>query len=154
MALDNGRRSEKACAVVNYVYTLNQCKLSVTGESRQATGTKEGRRVDAAEDNRMTPVNPQSPQSPPAAGAAPSPLLVRTDIANERRTFTFSTPFRIGRTDECEVCIKDEHVSRKHVEVAVENGVWVVKDLKSANGILVNGKKLPSPRSSLNLRSG
>ncbi len=81
-----------------------------------------------------------SPRSP----EIPSPLRVRAEIGDERRIFTFATPFRIGRTDECEVCIKNEHVSRKHVEVVFEGGIWLVRDLNSANGIFVNGERLSS----------
>src|SRR6185295_15430372 len=84
----------------------------------------------------MSPLNPQS-QIP----AAP-PLRVRAEIGEERRTFTFDKGFRIGRTEECEVCIKNEHVSRKHVEIVVDNGCWMVRDLHSANGIFVNGERV------------
>ena len=74
---------------------------------------------------------------------SPSPPLsrVRAELAGER---TFDKAFRIGRTDECEVCIKNEHVSRKHVEVVIENGFWLVRDLQSANGIFVNGERVQS----------
>ena len=72
------------------------------------------------------------------------PLKVRAEIGNERRVFTFATAFRIGRTDDCEVCIKNEHVSRKHAEVVFENGAWLIRDLHSANGIFVNGEKVQS----------
>ncbi len=80
----------------------------------------------------------------PPATIAPAPIRVRAQVGDEWRTFTFDRPFRIGRTDECEVCIKNEHVSRKHVEVAVDNGVWVVRDLQSANGIFLNGERVPT----------
>jgi len=74
----------------------------------------------------------------------PPPLKVRAEIGTERRVFTFAKAFRIGRTDDCEVCIKNEHVSRKHVEVVFENGTWLIRDLKSANGIFVNGERVQS----------
>ena len=72
------------------------------------------------------------------------PLKVRAEIGTERRIFTFAKPFRIGRTDDCEVCIKNEHVSRQHVEVVFENGNWLIRDLHSANGIFVNGERVQS----------
>ena len=71
-------------------------------------------------------------------------LKVRADDGNERRSFTFTTAFRIGRTEDCEVCIKNEHVSRKHAEVVVENGAWLIRDLHSANGLFVNGERVQS----------
>ena len=75
---------------------------------------------------------------------SPPPVKVRAEIGDERRIFTFTAPFRIGRTDECEVCIHNEHVSRKHAEVVFENGCWLVRDLRSANGIFVNGERIES----------
>ena len=65
-------------------------------------------------------------------------------MGDERRVFTFSQAFRIGRTEECEVCIKNEHVSRKHVEVVFENGSWLIRDLQSANGIFVDNERVQS----------
>src|SRR5580698_6418565 len=69
------------------------------------------------------------------------PLRVRAETGDQR---TFSQSFRIGRTEECEVCIKNEHVSRRHVEVVIDNGSWLVRDLQSANGIFVNGERVQS----------
>jgi len=58
-----------------------------------------------------------------------------------RRSFTFTSPFRIGRADDCEVCIKNEYVSRVHAEVVFENGRWWVHDLQSSNGIYLDGRR-------------
>lgn len=59
----------------------------------------------------------------------------------DRREWQFTTPFRIGRVEECAVCIQDEHVSRAHAEVAFENGQWRIRDLNSSNGIFVDGER-------------
>ena len=83
-----------------------------------------------------------SPQSSMPASGSPPPLRVRAEVGNEHRTFTFTSPFKIGRTEDCEVCIKNEHVSRKHLEAVFENGSWLVRDLRSANGIFVNGERV------------
>ena len=58
------------------------------------------------------------------------------------RELTFTGPFKIGRTEECEVCIKDDHVSRSHAEVLFEQGQWWVRDLNSTNGTFVNGQRV------------
>ena len=84
-------------------------------------------------------MSPYPSQSPPV-------LRVRAEVGDGQKTFSFTRPFRVGRTDDCEVCIKNEHVSRKHVEVVFEGGTWLVRDLNSANGIFVNGEKVPSTR--------
>jgi membrane-bound lytic murein transglycosylase D len=56
----------------------------------------------------------------------------------------FSAPFRIGRRDEAEVCIKNDFVSRYHVEVTFEEGQWWLRDLESANGVFLGSRKVTS----------
>ncbi|MDQ6708708.1 MAG: FHA domain-containing protein [Acidobacteriota bacterium] len=70
------------------------------------------------------------------------PLRVTIGANTEgRRDLQFTKPFRIGRVEDCEVCIKDEHVSRAHAEVIIENSQWLVRDLGSSNGIFVDGER-------------
>jgi len=54
----------------------------------------------------------------------------------------FQSSFRIGRANDCGVCIKNRYVSRNHVEVAYESGQWWVRDLDSSNGVFVAGEML------------
>lgn len=77
-------------------------------------------------------------------GEQPQPTLkvsLGTTPAS-RRNFSFTSPFRIGRADDCEVCIKNEYVSRVHAEVVFENGRWWVHDLQSSNGIYLDGGRV------------
>jgi len=78
--------------------------------------------------------------------ASPIPLLrVWLDSgAAPRETLHFTTPFRIGRTDDCEVCIDNDYVSRVHAEVLFRNGQWQIRDLNSSNGIFVDGQRVES----------
>src|SRR4051794_15540484 len=52
----------------------------------------------------------------------------------------------IGRHDECQLRIKSSQVSRKHCELFEKKGLLLVKDLGSANGTLVNGKRVQGQR--------
>ncbi|MFK7849106.1 MAG: FHA domain-containing protein [Rhodothermales bacterium] len=54
----------------------------------------------------------------------------------------FTSPFRMGRDSDCDVMIKNSHVSRNHVELDYKERCWWVHDLESTNGIYVNGKKV------------
>jgi hypothetical protein len=58
------------------------------------------------------------------------------------RSFRFSQSFHIGRGEDCEVRIEDVHVSRKHAAVSVSDGHWRIRDLKSSNGLFVNGERV------------
>jgi hypothetical protein len=47
----------------------------------------------------------------------------------------------LGRSRECDITLNDANVSRRHAEIRRENGIWLVVDLGSTNGIEVNGKR-------------
>ncbi len=80
---------------------------------------------------------PQNPAYPP-----PPILRVRAQIVGEWKSFEFTGPFRIGRTDQCAVYINDGHVSREHAEVLLHNQRWFIRDLGSANGLYCNGERV------------
>ena len=65
-------------------------------------------------------------------------LHVRTDGTD----LAFEKAVRIGRADECDVCIKNEYVSRVHAEIAWVDGQWWVRDLDSSNGVFVSDQRL------------
>ncbi len=51
---------------------------------------------------------------------------------------TQNRPVIIGRAPEADVVIGDDKASRMHVEIRFWGGDYVIKDLKSSNGTLVN----------------
>ena len=57
----------------------------------------------------------------------------------------------IGRWDDNDVVIDDRWVSRYHAQVRREGDEYVVQDLGSKNGTLVNGRRIAGP---LNLSDG
>jgi membrane-bound lytic murein transglycosylase D len=68
-----------------------------------------------------------------------SEIVIRLTDGRELR---FARPFVVGRSPECDVQVDDEHVSRRHVRIAVVDGQWTVTDLQSANGIFLNGARV------------
>jgi hypothetical protein len=97
------------------------------------------------------------PNLQPSSRLAPEAINVRTVAAGASpQNFRFTKPFRIGRVDECEVCIPDEHVSRSHVEVTFEAGQWWIRDLNSSNGIFVGQQRISSlpVRKAANIKLG
>jgi membrane-bound lytic murein transglycosylase D len=75
----------------------------------------------------------------------PSPPSLRVNIRTTpagEQSFHFTKSFRIGRGEECEICVTDDYVSRVHAEVVFEEGAWHVHDLNSSNGIYVRGQRL------------
>jgi len=80
----------------------------------------------------------------------PQPLNSRTDVpallvrTADGHQFRFTQPFTVGRSADCDVCIDDSHVSRKHISVEPARGRWTVRDLQSSNGIFVNNQRVES----------
>ncbi len=48
----------------------------------------------------------------------------------------------VGRLPECTISINDSNISRKHAEMRQSAGEYVVIDLDSTNGTLVNGIRI------------
>lgn len=76
--------------------------------------------------------------------SSPPPIRVVTGtLPEERHEWTFSSAFKIGRADDCEVQIQNEYVSRRQVEVFFQHGGWFARDLGSSNGLYVDGARVP-----------
>jgi membrane-bound lytic murein transglycosylase D len=72
---------------------------------------------------------------PPSSQEEVPPLVRVTFGTEEKTSSTYRVPFRIGRDEECEICIKSEYVSRTHAKVTFADGRWWVHDLNSSNGV-------------------
>ncbi len=48
----------------------------------------------------------------------------------------------LGRHDSCDVVLSDPSVSRRHARLVFRDGNWVLQDLHSTNGTLVNGVRV------------
>ncbi len=66
----------------------------------------------------------------PMGGGDPIPLMKNS--------------LRIGRRESCDIVLRFSNVSAHHCMLTVEEGYWFVRDLKSRNGVKVNGQKVPS----------
>ena len=51
----------------------------------------------------------------------------------------------IGRLETNAICIKEQHVSRQHASIEYRDGVFMVSDMGSANGVYVNDQRLTEP---------
>jgi pSer/pThr/pTyr-binding forkhead associated (FHA) protein len=56
--------------------------------------------------------------------------------------YTLDRSITIGRQDKNDIVIKDPFISEIHAHVAVEGDKVYIRDLKSKNGIFVNGSRL------------
>ena len=59
----------------------------------------------------------------------------------------------IGRAPECDLCLPDKSVSRKHASVEWREAAWFVTDLGSTQGTTLSGERL-DPHQPVILRDG
>jgi pSer/pThr/pTyr-binding forkhead associated (FHA) protein len=64
----------------------------------------------------------------PLGGGDPIPLLKKTLL--------------VGRRESCDIVLRFSNVSAHHCQLTCNGGYWYVKDLKSRNGIKVNGNRV------------
>ena len=67
-------------------------------------------------------------------------LLVRVKGAELGRVARLPPEqYRIGRSQECELWLGDDGVSRKHARIFQEGAAYLIEDTESANGTFVQG---------------
>lgn len=93
---------------------------------------------------RLMVVDPKEgfvPKKAEAASASPWSIRANHSALNNR-VYPISGRMTLGRSNECDIVLSVTHLSRKHAELSVVGNKLVVKDLDSANGTFVNGKRI------------
>ena len=80
-------------------------------------------------------------RKPPVAGAKRAVLLVMTGGAAGRVVLLESRKVTIGRSRQADFTLHDDGVSRMHCVIASQHGRYVLADLGSTHGTLVNGQR-------------
>ena len=52
----------------------------------------------------------------------------------------------VGRRESCDIVLRFSNVSAHHCQLTVTGGYWYVRDLKSRNGVKVNGLRVEERR--------
>jgi hypothetical protein len=88
-----------------------------------------------------------------AAGRVAEPLEERARAraqtallrVGDRRIVVGPAGVTLGRSRQCDVVLEDPNVSRQHAEIRPRGGSWVLSDLGSTNGSLLNGRRVTGP---------
>jgi membrane-bound lytic murein transglycosylase D len=55
---------------------------------------------------------------------------------------TFASPIVIGRDISCDLQLHDDCISRLHVKLFLDQGIWLIRDLGSTNGTYFNDRQI------------
>jgi len=90
------------------------------------------------------PPQTAAPAARGSAAAAPqlAKFLVRSGSMKGQRLLIKVPIVNIGRADYCDLVIPDDSVSSQHAKLTRREGIWVLTDLGSTNGTLVDGEKV------------
>ena len=97
----------------------------------------------AARPTGRAPVQPV-PLQPSAPEISRLEVLSGTAPVTGRK-YALYGPLIIGRGTDCDISIPNRFVSTRHARVFPHDGAWMLEDLGSTNGTLVNGEPLDGP---------
>ena len=81
-----------------------------------------------------------------SAGTGPARRLVITSGAKEGLELPLDgDQLTIGRSADSGLVIRDDYTSTHHARLMLWDGTWMIQDLDSTNGTVLNGKKVGAP---------
>jgi two-component system cell cycle response regulator len=94
-------------------------------------------------DERTAIVSLSELRSSPRKQSKDRHLLVRVKGAELGRVSRLPPEqFRVGRSQDCELWLGDDGVSRKHARIFQEGTTYLIEDTESANGTFVQGQRV------------
>lgn len=70
-------------------------------------------------------------------------LLFVLSGEDEGKSYEFSgETVYLGRARDNDICIKDKHISRRHLKITAGNGKFLIEDLQSRNGTFIRDKAI------------
>jgi hypothetical protein len=86
------------------------------------------------------PVVP-TPEPEPEPEPEPPPRVYTLTMDGKRRELSTERAV-LGRSRDCDLRVNDLNVSRRHAEIREQGDRWILVDLGSTNGTLLNGRKI------------
>lgn len=83
----------------------------------------------------------------------PAKLIITRGTSLGQEEMLTANTVVIGRSEMCQIVVRDDQVSRRHAELSSQAGQWYVRDLDSVNGTFVNDRRL-RPGESIPLQPG
>ncbi|MBW3603364.1 MAG: FHA domain-containing protein [Actinobacteria bacterium] len=112
-------------------------RIELAVDEQVPLGTYELRgKVEASPGGPAAQPPPASTQSATPSGAARASLEL---VDQAGQTVQLPNQAVIGRMPGCDVQLDDPSVSRRHARISKASNGWLVEDLGSTNGVMVNG---------------
>ena len=89
--------------------------------------------------------SPAAPPAPAARTSQPQALakfIVRAGELKGQRLYVKVPIVNIGRADYNDLVIPDDSVSSQHAKLTRREGIWILTDLGSTNGTMVDGERI------------
>jgi len=84
--------------------------------------------------------------SPEVTVEVQAALVVVDPNGRRIRVPLFPFPFRMGRSPDNNLVLRDTRISRNHAQIARNDGYFVLEDLGSRHGVWVNGERIEKSR--------
>ncbi|MGO0604364.1 MAG: FHA domain-containing protein FhaB/FipA [Brevibacterium sp.] len=114
---------------------------------RKARAGKKSRRggSQSAPPPPSRPAPAPRPAAGPVAHAHPGTIRI-TDGPLAGQTLILSgAPVTFGRAPDNTIIINDDFASSHHARISAKNGAWMLEDLGSTNGTIVDGARMTGP---------
>jgi hypothetical protein len=106
---------------------------------------EEGAHAPAAESGRTMIYSTANRVAEPLEQRARDRVQTALLLLDGKRLVVGPAGVTLGRSRQCDVVLNDPNVSRQHAEIRPRGGGWVLSDLGSTNGSLLNGRRIEGP---------
>jgi len=98
--------------------------------------------LHSASHDQLRGLTADLPAQPPPRLARLRALLRRRGLGLPEAGELLEAHLVIGRSSACQLVLAHDTVSRRHAELRIEDGCWLLRDLGSSNGTWVNGRRV------------
>ncbi len=113
-----------------------------TPKAPGAAGPKGTQPMKPAAEAPPEPPTPPAPRTTPAPPNALAKFLVRSGSLKGQRLYVKVPIVNIGRAEYNDIVVPDDSVSSQHAKLTRREGIWILTDLGSTNGTLVDGERV------------